>query len=246
MSKCIYAILDSGQRLDLGLKGLARKPVYTLPYKDISAALSDIKKDKLDVNEKSALFYGEIIESIMKRYTLLPARFGTLVKDEGEVTELLEKNYNAFVNNLKQVEGKLEYGLKVLWDFEKVNLDISSLNIKNTAGYDRLKGNSPHKKYLLKKLKEHKFQEALMEKVKKIVEDIHTPLNNSSFSSKFSKMKTKRIILDAVYLVEKEKQDIFIGRFKELQNKHKDLEFLFTGPWPPYSFVDGAQFMGGA
>lgn len=242
MSKCIYAILDVNQKLNLGLKGLERKSIYTLPYREISAAISDIKKDRFEVDERNALLYGEIIEGIMERYTLVPVRFGTLVEDEREVTELLKKSYHAFVNNLREVKGKLEYGLKVLWDFEKVNLEICSLNIKDTTGYNRLKGDSPYKKYLLKKLKEHKSEEVLMERVKKIVEDIHNPLNDLSFSSRFSKMKTKRIILDAVYLVEKEKQDIFINRFKELQNKHKDLEFLFTGPWPPYNFVNNYQF----
>ncbi len=244
--KCIYAILDSNQKLNLGFKGLDESFVCTLPYRDISAAVSDIEKDNLKVNEKCAFAYGRIIESIMARYTLLPMRFGTLVKGDKEVIAILEKHYDGFVNNLRQVKGKLEYGLKVLWDVEKISLEIRPGKTEDLKGLDQLKGSSPHKKYILEKLKEHRFEEALMRKAEAIIEGIHNPLEELSFLSKFKKMVTKRIILDAAYLVEKEKKDAFIQRFKELSEGHRDLRFLLTGPWPPYNFIESSNFKKGA
>jgi glycosyltransferase involved in cell wall biosynthesis len=241
--KCIYAILDSNRNLDLDIKGLDGFSVNTLAYKDISAAVSDIEKDDLKVNKECALSYGRIIESIMERCTLLPVRFGTLVKSDREVIGLLEEYYDDFVINLRQVKGKLEYGLKVLWDVEKVNLQIMVLSGKeDSKSLDQLKGDSPYKGYLLKKLKEHKLEEALVKKAQEIIEDIHKPLAELSFLNKFKKMTTKKIILDAAYLVEKEKKDVFVQGFKELSERRQDLKFLLTGPWPPYNFIESSNF----
>lgn len=236
--KCVYAVLDSNQKLDLGLKGLDGSSVHSLAYRDISAAVSDIEKERLEVSKEYALVYERIVENLMARYALLPMRFGTLVKDDKDVIAILEKYYDDFVTNLRRVRGKFEYGLKVLWDVEEASLKIKSINeIEDSKGFDQLKGNSPYKKYLLEKLKEHKFEEALMKKAQEIIEDIHRPLKKLSSLSKFKKMATKRIILDAAYLVEKEKKEAFIQRFKELKERRQDLKFLLTGPWPPYNFI---------
>ena len=241
--KCIYAVLDSNQNSDLGIKGLNGGAVYTLAYKDISAAVSDIEKDDLKVNEACALSYGRIIESIMEGCALLPMRFGTLVKGDREVIGLLEECYDKFTVNLRQVRGKSEYGLKVFWDVEKINLQLMVPGGKeDLKGLDRLKGDSPYKGYLLGKLKEHKLEEALVKKAQGIIEDIHKPLAELSFLNKFKKMTTQKIILDAVYLVEKEKKDVFVRGFKELSERRQDLKFLLTGPWPPYNFVESSGF----
>lgn len=239
MEKCIYAILDCNKDLDLDLKGLEGLPVYTIAYKDISAAVSDIEKDKLKVDKECASLYGSIIETIVKRYTLLPMRFGTMVKEDKDVTRILEKYYDGFAANLRQVKDKIEYGLKVLWDAEKANREIRREGrIENSRGIDQLKGDSPYKKYLLGKLKEHKLEEALLKRAEDIVEDVHNPLKGLSSLSKFKKMLTQRIVLDAAYLVEKEKRNAFIDKFKELKKERQDLKFLLTGPWPPYNFVN--------
>ena len=236
--KCIYAILDTDKDLGLDLKGLDDSYVYTLTCKDISAAVSDIDKGNLKVNEECAVAYGKIIENMMREYTLLPMRFGTLVKEDREVIAILEKYYDGFIDNLRQIKGKLEYGLKVLLDIKEAGFEInSSSETKDSKSFDRLKGGSPYKKYLLEKLREHKFEEALMGKVGRIIEDIHNPLKELSSLSKFKKMATKRIILDAAYLVEKKKKDVFIQRFKGLCKRHQKLKFLLTGPWPPYNFA---------
>ena len=238
MSKCIYAVLDYNKKSAIDLKGLDGTGIYSLPYKGISAAVSDMKRDRLKVDNETAAGYARIVEGLMEMHTVLPLRFGTLVKDDSEVAGVLEKYYERFVNNLKLVKGKLEYGLKALLDAEKT----TALNeAEDRAGFEQLKGNSPYKKYLIEKLKEHKAGQALIKKADGIIEGVHRPLKELSFLSKFRKMATERIILDAVYLVEAEKKDIFIERFKEIKKKYRDVEFLFTGPWPPYNFIESSN-----
>lgn len=246
MTKCIYAILDFNpvkdkyisdvnQKLEFMLKGLEGSFVYSLTYKDISAVVSDVNKNRFKINTENALAYEKIMELLMEKYTLLPMRFGTLVKNDKEATGILQENYDVFVNNLKQVNGKLEYGLKVLWDIENNKLED---DVKDLNKVDESKEGSLYKKYLMDKLKEQKINEAVIKRAEQIIENINKPLADLSFLSKFKKMTTSKLILDAVYLVEEEKKEIFVQKAEELKKTHSNLDFLLTGPWPPYNFVN--------
>lgn len=45
--------------------------------------------------------------------------------------------------------------------------------------------------------------------------------------------------LRAAYLVERGAVDAFVELFRGLQQEHRELAVVCTGPWPPYSFTDG-------
>jgi hypothetical protein len=44
--------------------------------------------------------------------------------------------------------------------------------------------------------------------------------------------------LYAVFLLDKERKDALIHVIEELQNQYPGLNFVLTGPWPPYNFVE--------
>ena len=49
---------------------------------------------------------------------------------------------------------------------------------------------------------------------------------------------SSRLLLNHSFLVEKNKFSKFSKEIAELEEKHKNLKFIYTGPWPPYSFVN--------
>ena len=44
--------------------------------------------------------------------------------------------------------------------------------------------------------------------------------------------------LRAAYLVDRTAVERFVAAVRELQQEHRDLSILCTGPWPPYSFAE--------
>ena len=52
------------------------------------------------------------------------------------------------------------------------------------------------------------------------------------------KLKSDNLLLNAYYLVEKEKQRDFKEAFERAKNTPGDLNYLFSGPWPPYNFIN--------
>jgi len=68
--------------------------------------------------------------------------------------------------------------------------------------------------------------------------EILESLNKLSIKSVKGDNFSDRLLLNHSFLVEKNKFSQFSDKISELENKHKDLKFLYTGPWPPYSFVN--------
>jgi len=68
--------------------------------------------------------------------------------------------------------------------------------------------------------------------------EILESLNKLSIKSVKGDNFSDRLLLNQSFLVEKNKFSQFSDKISELENKHKDLKFLYTGPWPPYSFVN--------
>ncbi len=63
-------------------------------------------------------------------------------------------------------------------------------------------------------------------------------LNELSVKSVAGDKFSERLLLNNSFLVEKSKFAQFSDKVGELEQKYPQLKFIYTGPWPAYSFVD--------
>jgi hypothetical protein len=245
MKKIIYAILSTNQSLteisDLvnGMKGIMDANLYVLSFNDISIAVSDFTPSKDITNRELAIDFAGVIEALSQQVTLLPVRFGTFIKTDEIVHQLLVNHYDSFLRNLQKVENKCEFGLKVLCDSEtfstKISAQAAAVEVQPREYFST---DTVHTNYLLEKIKINKLEDSLFQYVDQLIEDISQYLTQINPDSKYKKMVTNSILLDAVFLVKKNKKDEFIQAISTFKQQHDDLQFLLTGSWPPYSFVD--------
>lgn len=245
MEKIIYAIIDSGSgdhsTKDPGLdvQGISGSELYILPWQNISAAVSNYTSSGSSITRDHAIDYARVIEELSQQYTLLPIRFGTVVKSDEIIIKLLADHYDAFVTNLQTVKNKYEFGLKVIWDYakcsEKIRVKLENEDLDPTNYF---KKNTVNTNYLLEKIKIHRLEDALLKHVEELIAEIVALLEQINPDCKFKKMSSQNIILDAVFLVEKPRITEFQLVIKSLKQQHDDLDFLLTGPWPPYSFIN--------
>lgn len=245
MKKIIYAILSTNQSLteisDLvnGMKGIMDANLYVLSFNDISIAVSDFTSSKDITNRELAIDFAGVIEALSQQVTLLPVRFGTFIKTDEIVHQLLVNHYDSFLRNLQKVENKCEFGLKVLCDSETFSTKISAQAAAvEVQPHEYFSTDTVHTNYLLEKIKINKLEDSLFQYVDQLIEDISQYLTQINPDSKYKKMVTNSILLDAVFLVKKNKKDEFIQAISTFKQQHDDLQFLLTGSWPPYSFVD--------
>ena len=63
-------------------------------------------------------------------------------------------------------------------------------------------------------------------------------LNKLSVKSVAGDKFSERLLLNNSFLVEKNRFAQFSDKVGELEQKYPDLKFLYSGPWPAYSFVN--------
>jgi len=82
--------------------------------------------------------------------------------------------------------------------------------------------------------------EAALEGVQsRYVADIHEALKPVAVASRSNKVIGDRMILNAAFLVERTQERAFDDKVKEVSRRYEDLlTFKYTGPWPPYNFVN--------
>ncbi|MCX6280251.1 MAG: GvpL/GvpF family gas vesicle protein [Bacteroidetes bacterium] len=247
MEKMIYAIVSvtrDTEKLNAflsGIKGIAGADLYAVCFNEISAVVSDKERATLIADKSSAIEYAEVIELMAAHFTLLPMRFGSVMESSDLISKMLERNYIEIQNNIQKVENKCEFGLKVFCDAEKLHEELRRKSEETANATPRASleiRNSVYVDYVNKKLKEHKLEELLLNYVDSVIAGISGYVDRLQAVNKFKKMTTALNIIDAVFLLEKDKKDALIHAVGELQNQHASLSFILTGPWPPYNFVD--------
>ena len=115
--KYIYCIIGTEQDRDFGPIGIGSRgdKVNTIGADDLAMVISSHPLMKLVVNRENLLAHEKVIEEVMKEYTVLPVRFCTIASSADEIRGLLFKRYREFKNLLRDMDHKVELGVKGLW-----------------------------------------------------------------------------------------------------------------------------------
>jgi hypothetical protein len=76
-----------------------------------------------------------------------------------------------------------------------------------------------------------------VEKRKECAQDILESLKVASKQTVEGDLFSRRLILNASFLVDKDGVDAFSDEVEKLQGKYPTLKFLYSGPWAPHNFV---------
>lgn len=247
MEKMIYSILSVNKNSDklnallVGMKGISGSDLCAVSFDEITAVVSNINRADLIADRFNAIEYARVIENLAQQFTVLPMRYGSIMESAELINKMLERNYHKFQQNLQKVENKYEFGLKIFCDSEKLK---SELRIKSEADTQTPKKsvtgikNSVYKDYVDKKLKEHRLEELMITYVDSVITKITGYLDGLNTINKFKKMASDTNIIDAVFLLDKERKDALIHVTEDFKNQYPGLNFVLTGPWPPYNFVE--------
>jgi hypothetical protein len=235
----VYCIVRADQALTFGAIGIGEEPapVYTVRCDDLAAIVSDTPLGVLDPTRDNVLAHQRVNETVMREHTVLPMSFGTMFKTSDDVTAFLKSAYRAFTDVLDKMENKLEFGLKVLWDREAVIREIE----EEDDDIRRLKNEIAAQKgstYFARMQYGRLIDAGLQAKSERYVSEIFHRLRDVSVAARANKPIGDRMILNAAFLVSRDAEDRFDARVKALGAHHDKLTFKYTGPWPPYNFVN--------
>jgi hypothetical protein len=230
----LYGIIETERRESFGNIGLGNSEVYTIQCTDIGAVVSDIPVDyKVQIEE--AIAHEKTLQKIMETRTIIPMGFGVIARNESGIINILRRGQMKFKNMLEKIDNKLQINVKISWD-NAVLMDIFKENEEIQAFSARVnKTASQSLKIELGK----KVKSALDQRENECMRDIRGILGDLSSGFKENKIAHQDTIMDASFLVDKEKKQRFYDKLEELEKRYdKKLRFLCVGSLPPYNFTE--------
>jgi hypothetical protein len=235
----VYCIIRASQPLRFGPIGMDDQSpeVYTINYRDMAAIVSDVPIAPLDSTRENVLAHERVNETVMRDHTVIPMSFGTIFKTREDIGELLRSAYEAFADVLSKMQDKLEFGLKVLWDRDEMVKTIE----QEDEDIHRLKSEISSQKgstYFARMQYGRLIDSALQQRSERYVGEFLQRLRDVSVASRVNKAIGDKMIMNAAFLVHRDHEHAFDRRIKEIASRHDTLTFKYTGPWPPYNFVN--------
>jgi len=238
--KYVYCIIRNDRSKEFGEIGIGSAArVYTVNFNDLAAVVSDTPIVIYDPTREHVLAHEFVNETVMREFTLIPMSFGTVFRSEKDVLQLLKSTYQAFTDVLDKMQDKIEFGLKILWDRDKVVAAIERENDEIRRLKDEITRNAASSTYFARMQLGRLVEAAMEEASNRYVTDIHEQLKDVSVASRSNKVIGDRMILNAAFLVDRKDEKPFDEKVKAISLQYEDLlTFKYTGPWPPYNFVN--------
>jgi hypothetical protein len=237
--KYVYCIIEAVDALRFGPIGLGAEPseVYTVHYKTLAAVVSDAPLEVLDSTRENVLAHERVNETVMREHTVIPMSFGTIFKTREDIMELLRSAAEAFGDVLNKMQNKLEFGLKVLWDRDQAVRQLEDEDEDISRLKDEISGQKGPT-YFARMQYGRLVDAALQSRSERYVADILDLLRDVSVASRINKPIGDKMIMNAAFLISRDQEGAFDSKVKSIAGRFDKLTFKYTGPWPPYNFVN--------
>ncbi|HEY3582385.1 MAG TPA: GvpL/GvpF family gas vesicle protein, partial [Pyrinomonadaceae bacterium] len=113
MKLYVYCLAEGVDRLHKTPRGVSGEQVRITQFEDLSAVVSVCRADTFKVTRKNALAHHEVVRSITKQTTPLPARFGTIVTVQ-QLSNYVSTHRQAIKAKLAHVRGGVEMNVRMI------------------------------------------------------------------------------------------------------------------------------------
>jgi hypothetical protein len=245
----VYCIVGNlGTLSPPGLVGVDGQPVFLISHNGLTAVVSRINRMNDAPSISQLLAYKEVVESLHRSpavHSIIPMRYGCIADDEERILRLLEKHHPDYTALLKELEGCVEMGIRVL--SAECGMRVAECgSYKSGTPHSALRtphSQTPGRAYLAARKASYAQEEKLNKQVEQCIERCR-----SAFEGLFKKSKAEVPSIvnrqssivnrfpSMYFLLPGASVDAFRKAFRQL-SKNETALFLLSGPWPPYNFV---------
>jgi hypothetical protein len=255
----IYGVLAAGAPAPADCSGVDdAHPVEVVRAGELAALVSRVPlaefgADPLRRNlndiawlERIARAHERVLEQALGMTTVVPLRLCTLYESEANVAQMLEGDPYGFREVLDLLEGREEWGVKLLVDREQVARHARAGSREAAELEAELAGRSGGGAYMLRRRLDRQTHEAADSLAASIADDVHGHLREATTDAVTRPPQNRdlsghegEMLLNAAYLVDAGRVDDLHDLVAELQERHRAVgaRLELTGPWPPYNFV---------
>jgi hypothetical protein len=221
-----------------GPAGIGGGAVYSIRCGRLAAVVSDVPNGKLRPERRHLAAHYDVLQLLMKQTTVLPMTFGTVADGPEEIRRILSFHEATLLEQLQRVKGKVEMGLRVLWDVPNIFEYFVGMHSELRALRDQVfrDGRQPSQNEKIEL--GQAFDRSLQEERAARRETVAAALKSCSREIKDNSPRNEYEVMDLACLIAREAQGQFERAVFEAAKEFDDhYSFDISGPWPPYSFV---------
>lgn len=233
----VYGILDAPCLGTATIRGHSGERVYPISSGELAVAVSDLRRAEIEPSEESVWCHERVLETLMERHAVLPARFG-LIAIADRLLAILRDRRKELLQNLELVGGKAEMALRL----SRGRVDpVSSLQVKPASARKAALGTA----YLEARMEGLHRSEEMKDWARDAEHAVRSRLDRFSADSIWDIAEGQALSVKASYLARREEIPVFVQAVEEISRSHVDIRVTCTGPWAPYSFVNVQAMAGG-
>jgi hypothetical protein len=214
--------------------------VHTVHFRDLAAVVSDSPVVEYERSRRNLMAHTLVLEEVMREFTLLPVRFGTVAPSAEAIQEkVLKRRYGELQGLFQEMEGRVELGLKAFWYEEAIFREIVEETPPIRSLRDKLRGRPPEETHFDRIRLGEMVDEAMGKKRDADAEKILARLSSLVYKTQVNRVITDRMVLNAAFLVNRDREAEFDQAVQQLDAEmgHRMI-FKYVGLAPPYNFVN--------
>ncbi|MGD6781527.1 MULTISPECIES: GvpL/GvpF family gas vesicle protein [Bacillaceae] len=216
-----------------------KRELFTISYKDSAMVAAEVPMKIYHPNKENLMMHQQAISLVMKQNdTVIPVSFGNVFHSKEDVAVLLENLYPQFEKLFPAIKGKIELGLKVIGKKEWLE-ELAGGNEKMEKMAEKVRGKSEAASYYERIQLGEAAQKLFLSLQEEMQAEIFQPLKDTAEASKVNDPIGEKMLLNASFLIDRDKEEEFDQKVNEAHEKWKDkVDFNYSGPWPAYNFVN--------
>lgn len=221
MGLYLYCVGPAGTPAPDGLEGVDGHAVDCLDLAGLRLWVSDMGPAEPATVERVRAHAG-VVEAASARITPLPMRYGQWFETESALRAALEDRREELARSLAQVRDALEFGVRVV-----------DPEARRDAPPDGTSGRA----YLEALARREREAAKARERGQRVAEALGAFLGGLVRAQRVRDGGADTLVaID--HLVARHDTGNYRRRIEEFPEREAGLRFFFTGPWPPYGFVD--------
>jgi len=236
----LYGIIGTNEARNFGPIGLGGQEVETIACRDLSAVISRASLGKHRVSKENLLAHEQVLERVMEAHTVLPVKFGTIAVNTEEIRRLLEQRYRELKHLLRDMDGKVELGVKAFWrDMDLIFREIVDENESIKRLKEEIAARPSRQTHAQRIAIGQTVQAVLEAKKEREGEDLLRGLKRISVDYRLNRTIGDKMLLNAAFLVDRAREKEFDDLMTRLDLRCRQrIKFAYVGPVPAYNFVN--------
>lgn len=234
----VYAVVSGKSTVEYGATGLDGAEVFRIVLDDLTALCSATAHARVRPERRHLAAHNQVLRRSLDEQAVLPMAFGLIASSHDAVIELLTRNRKALREQLDRVSGKIEMGLRVLYDVPNVFEYFVNTRPELRDARDAL-GDIRHASHGEMLALGQLFERTLTSERDAHYESVRAILERHGVILKRNPPRHEREVMNLACLIPREMHAGFEGIVGEAAAAFDNhFSFDMSGPWAPHNFVE--------